>query len=161
MLPDLRGLVLETWAARSQLFEAKRRGGDVLEPWQRLRRAMTSLFAHRAVFEGEEPGGGPTAEAQRGQDEGGARPVEKQATAKPWDGSDWDDLTPQIRRVLNYMGDRERAHIPDFAEAVWGGDDVSDRAINTALSRTNKILGKHTYPRSLERVRGEAVIRWV
>jgi hypothetical protein len=55
MLPDLRGLVRETWDARSQLFEAKRRGGDVAESWQRLKRAITSLFAHRAVFEGEEP----------------------------------------------------------------------------------------------------------
>jgi hypothetical protein len=91
------------------------------------------------------------------------RPAEKLASAFPWEDDDWDDLTPLTRRLLKYMGDRERADITDFVEAVWGKDygGVNDPAIHAAVSRANRSLAKHNYPHHLTKPRGESIVRWV
>jgi hypothetical protein len=93
----------------------------------------------------------------------GERATESEAGDLPWEGDDWDDLMPQTRRLLRHMHDREYDRIANFAEVVWERpyEKVSDRAINTAVSRANHFLSKRGHKRLLSKVRGEPVVRWV
>ena len=71
----------------------------------------------------------------------------------PWEDGDLDDLSPQTRRFLLYMLKRERADTDDLVDQVWGksADNVSPGALSVAINRVNEFLGKHGYPRRLEK----------
>jgi hypothetical protein len=73
----------------------------------------------------------------------------------------WEDEGSNTRRLLLHMRGRDRAEIDDVYEQVWGGSYTTDKsnAVNTAISRANKFLGKTQSPRRLSR-EGH-VICWV
>jgi hypothetical protein len=94
--------------------------------------------------------------------------VEKQKVAcrpddkhLPWGGPEWDALAPQTRRLLRRMHGREFDQLEEFTDVVWEKDDVTPGALHAAICRANQFLSKHNYPRNLEKVRREGVIRWV
>jgi hypothetical protein len=90
---------------------------------------------------------------------GARKPPESASIPPEWSGTAWDDLTPLLKRLLNYMYDRERVNITDLEIEVWG-KDISDAALQTALSKANNFLLTIRHPRTLEKVRGEPVVRW-
>jgi hypothetical protein len=76
-----------------------------------------------------------------------------------WSGTAWDSLTPLLKRLLKYMYERQQADITDLETDVWG-KDISDAALQTALSKANNFLLTIQHPRTLAKVRGEKVVRW-
>lgn len=80
----------------------------------------------------------------------------------PWAGHDWDELEPQVSRLLTYMHGREEADLSDLSLQVWGKDyaKVTDHARETTTSKANKFLRKRERSRVLRKVRGEPRLRW-
>jgi hypothetical protein len=87
-----------------------------------------------------------------------------QSAAVPWEGDDWDDLEPLVKRLLTYMHGRERGVLEDLCRRVWGKDrgdrGVTESALSTALSKANAFLRVRESRRVLEKPRGEAFVRW-
>ena len=82
----------------------------------------------------------------------------------PWDDPSllWEKPTRQVAVILRFMWNRQQADWREFVNHVWGDDDdVDDNRVKAARSRTNNYLLMHKYNRSLEKPRGEEIIRWV
>ncbi len=79
----------------------------------------------------------------------------------PWELNGWEKPTPQIANIIRYMWRLKISSRDKLAEAVWGDTEVHDRAVLTAISRTNKYLAKNDCCRTLEKVRYEDNIQWV
>ena len=78
----------------------------------------------------------------------------------PWETLGWDDPTPQIARIIRFMWNRDQASCDALIADVWGNDKIRDNTICAARSRANDYLGKNRHARTLEKVRGNPVVRW-
>jgi hypothetical protein len=81
----------------------------------------------------------------------------------PWEGDDdWDDLEPQVRRLLRYMQGQEKADLRELCPVVWEKDfaDVSKSARETATCKANTFLRKHEASRFLVKIRKEPYLKW-
>jgi len=81
-----------------------------------------------------------------------------------WQGDDWDELDPLVRKLLLYMSEkRDVADLRDLCPRVWGKDyaDVSSPARETVTSKANKFLKKRQSKRMIEKVKDEPFLRWV
>jgi hypothetical protein len=83
-------------------------------------------------------------------------------TTASWEGDDYDELEPLVRRLLAYMSQRERGDLADLSHHVWGRDyaDLSESARATAMSKANHFLRRRQSPRLLAKVPGEQFLRW-
>jgi hypothetical protein len=79
----------------------------------------------------------------------------------PWQGEAGEVLAPLVRRLLEYMHDRDHVQTDDLDRHGWGKEVVTSTALNTALSRANRFLNEQGYPHLLRRVRGQPVVCWV
>jgi hypothetical protein len=93
------------------------------------------------------------------------KPADSDEAASPLilEGDDWDELEPLVKRLIKYMVGRERADLNDLCPEVWFKDfaQVSEPSRETATSKANKFLKKRAHHRSLDKVRGEPILRWV
>jgi hypothetical protein len=79
-----------------------------------------------------------------------------------WEGDDWEELEPLVKRLLLFMHDRAEADLQELCPLVWGEDcaDVSESARSTAISKANSFLRKRESNRLLRQVRRGNRLRW-
>jgi hypothetical protein len=89
---------------------------------------------------------------------------ERPSVPPEWEGDDWEELDPQVRRLLLYMHGREDADLRELCLQVWGKEylvdgGVTEKARETATSKAN-CLRKLESRRVLCKVRRENRLRW-